>query len=381
MEEKIKISRRKKILQIILGVFLIVILFCGIFYYFIFIPREQEKEAERARESKEAWIQSSLHNNPEALQNSFADDVQNGVNDQYTKADAYWITHRYSDTLGNVYEIYDYIQSRPHLAFIQTEADLIYPKIFEKIRNRTINVGTDNARYAYLAYIEVLKKHGYTDIAGLGTASNQYAKTAYFNTTILSEIAKDDEDVPRVSKYISRDIEKSIKFANYAKKDVVKIMNGELTDKDVPARDILVGLNQYAAALRYRQSVGADYSSPKTADEIFDFTTEYTRTNAPQLVYFTALLNASTMAILQPEDPQKIKEALYPILNFDKKKDQILDASILHYIIDARFQERTEVRMSDFDIYSRRSITRLADRVHAFRLWLIGNGWTEEDFR
>ena len=36
MEEKIKISRRKKILQIILGVFLVVILFCGIFYYFIF---------------------------------------------------------------------------------------------------------------------------------------------------------------------------------------------------------------------------------------------------------------------------------------------------------------------------------------------------------
>ncbi|MBP6889315.1 MAG: hypothetical protein KBC83_02330 [Candidatus Moranbacteria bacterium] len=376
MEEKIKISRRKKILQIILGVFLVVILFCGIFYYFIFIPREQEKEAERARESKEAWIQSTLHNNPEAIQNFFADDIQNGTNDQHTKADAYWIVHRYSDTRGNVYEIYDYIQSRPHLAFIQAEADLIYPDVFEGIRNRTVEVGTDYTRYAYLAYIEVLKNHGYIDIAGLGTASNQYAKTAYFNTVILSEMAQDDKTALAVSKYISRDIEKSIQFADYAKDDVVRIMNGELTDKDLPARDILVGLNQYAAALRYRQSVGADYSSPKTADEVFDFATEYARNNVPQLVYFTGILNASTLVILNPEDPQKIKEALYPFLNFTKKKDEISDGSILHYIIDARFQDRKAI-----DIYSKRNVARLASRVHAFRLWLIGYGWTEEDFR
>ena len=125
MEEN-EISRKKRNLRKLIGVsaFFITV-FLAAFYYLIILPREEKRESERAQRSRESWIASVLHNSPEALQNSFSDDVKNGVNDQYTKADAYWITHRYSDTLGNIYEIYDYIQSRPHLAFIQTEAEVM----------------------------------------------------------------------------------------------------------------------------------------------------------------------------------------------------------------------------------------------------------------
>jgi hypothetical protein len=380
-QEKKKETLKKRsiifIIIVLLGLFL-----CTIFYFLVTAEKKPDEESvKRSNKSTEVWKASVLHNSPEALQNSFSDDVKNGVNDQYTKADAYWITHRYSDTLGNVYEIYDYIQSRPHLMFIQKDAEMIYPKIFEKIKSREVVIGTDFARYAYLAYIEALKNHGYTDIAGIGTASNQYAKTAYFNHTIAQQTL-DENFRKRALKFQKRDIKKSIEFAKLAQGDVVKILDGELTEQDMPARDILVGLNQYAAALRYRQFVGADYSSPKSADEIFKFTTEYTRKHVPELAYFTSILNASTLAILEPEDPQQIKEALYPILNLDTTKVQLLDASIVRYILNARFEQRQEeVRMADLDIYGRRNVVRLASRVHAFRLWLIANGWTDDDFR
>ncbi len=381
MEEN-EISRKKRNLRKLIGVsaFFITV-FLAAFYYLIILPREEKRESERAQRSRESWIASVLHNSPEALQNSFSDDVKNGVNDQYTKADAYWITHRYSDTLGNIYEIYDYIQSRPHLAFIQTEAEVIYPEVFERIKKKDVGIGTNFARYAYLAYIEVLKNHGYMDIAGIGTASNQYAKTAYFNTTIANHLSNKNKKVAnRITRFIGRDTEKSIEFANYAQEDVVRILDGKLTDKDMPARDILVGLNQYAAGLRYRQSIGANYDSPKSADEIFDFTTKYAREKVPQLTYFTGLLNASTMAILNPEDPRKIKEALYPILNLDTKKVSLLDASIVHHIIDAKFEPKNGILMADLDMYGKRNVVRLASRVHEFKLWLMANGWTEQDF-
>ena len=381
MEEEIKINKQKKLWRILGALAFFVLVFLMAFYYLIILPREEKRESERAKRSHESWIASTLHNSPEALQNSFSDDVKNGVNDQYTKADAYWITHRYSDTLGNVYEIYDYIQSRPHLAFIQVEAETIYPEVFERLKKHEVGIGTNFARYAYLAYIEVLKNHGYMDISGIGTASNQYAKTAYFNTTIANHLSNKDKKVAnRITRFIGRDTEKSIEFANYAKEDVVKILDGKLTDKDIPARDILVGLNQYAAGLRYRQAIGVDYDSPKSADEIFDFTTEYARKYVPQLTYFTAILNASTLSILNPEDPRKIKEALYPILNLDTKKASLLDASIVHHIIDAKFEPKNGILMADLDMYGKRNVVRLASRVHEFKLWLMANGWTEKDF-
>ena len=127
---------------------------------------------------------SLLGGDPKKLQNLFLEDIKNGKNDKFTKSAAYFITHRFFDNGGNIYEIYDYINAHPELAFLK-EAEKIYPNIFDQIHKRTLpSIYVDRSYYAYLAYVEILNKHGYSDIAALGTAANQYAKLAHNNTAI-----------------------------------------------------------------------------------------------------------------------------------------------------------------------------------------------------
>lgn len=374
------LKKRKRLVMVSFFFFILAVLLLILFFYYQAITSKQ-RMAEREAKSKDDWIASTLRDQPEGVQNAFADDVKNGVNDQYTKADAYWITHRYFDTSGDIYEIYDYVNSRPQLAFLEKEAEAIYPDIFERLKKRDVPVATDSARLACLAYIEALKNHGYTDIAGLGTAANQYAKTAYFAQVLADEIADRGRAEARAIR-VKRNIEKAIEFEGYSRDSVQAVLDGKVTDKDVPARDILVGLNQYAGSLRYLEALGVKQDSPRNAKEIFAFALEYSRKNVPQLLFFTSLLDASTLAISNPENPQELKEALYPILNFDTKKNKLSDQSILNHVIDARFEPTPlDIESTPLDIYSRRNVVRLASRVNAFRLWLVENGWTEEDFK
>lgn len=333
----------------------------------------------RVRESNDAFDSSMLRNSPTSLQNLVIHDLQNGINDKVTKSALYFITHRYFDNGGNIYEIYDYIESHPELAFLK-EAEKIYPKWFEQIKRKELPPSfVERTLYVYLAYVEVLEKHGYTDVAALSTAANQYVKTAYFTTTIAQEMSK--KAGAKRSARAPQDIEKAKVFLAAAQKDVSDILDGKLTEEDVTPRDILVGLNQYAAALRYFKALGINVSSLKNDKEIFLYATEYAHRQVPQLVHFTALLNASTLALLDDSDPKEIKQALYPILEFDTN-GSFLPNSILHKVIDSRFEPKPDdVGSTNQDIYSKRNTLRLASKVPEFQTWLMANGWTEADFQ
>lgn len=373
-------QNRGRLLLIILGflVFLGAATYTGVFFY---KKSEAKKVAdERIARNNEAYYASLMQNSPTALQDFLMRDILNGVNDKMTKSAAYFITHRFFDNGGNIYEVYDYIEKNPEIAYINQEASAIYPKIFDQIKNRTLpTTYVDRGFYAYLAYAEVLKNRGYADVATLGTAANQYAKLAYFAFALSKEITPAE----RKNRFAfeQRDRAKALEFMKEARKYIAPLVDGELTEQDIDKRSILVGLNQYAAAYRYLRAMGIQVEVDKNGKEIFAFTTEYAYRNIPELVLFTALLNASTLAILDSPTSADIRSALYPILDVDPVGN-LSKFGILKKVLDSRFDKKpAKIGDSNMDLYSKRNQLRLSSKVPEFKAWLIAGGWTEADFQ
>lgn len=385
-------NRKKGAVIIVLGVVLVGLLAYGAFSWYqkrLFL-KERLNEESYSRINNEAYLESYLGNDPKLLHDSFAADVQNNLNDKFTKSDAYFITHRYFDNGGNIYEIYDYVESHPQLVFLK-EAEGIYPGIFDQIKNKTLTTipYSTPSLYAALAYMEILDKYGYADIAALGTLANQYAKTAYFT----KRRAADGGFPPGVdsSSVIKNNVRKAVSFEIKARDSMMETLknNGFVVGnlkariksleeeplKDILPHSLLVGLNQYAACLRYLEAVGEDISvinSPMNAEEIFAFNMSFSKKNAPELKMFTSLLNASTLSLVT-ENVDLLKKSLQPILAFDTKKTN--PQGIVQGIINAK-----DDKFTGYDIYSKKNITALARKVPEFKAWLISNGWKSEDF-
>jgi len=370
--EETKTYVLKKIAAIFV-VLVVIFLLTAIYYQFVIVPKN------RVTQQTNAYQASLLQDKPETLQNLLASDIKNGTNDMYTKSAAYFITHRYFDNGGNMYEIYDYINAHPELSFLK-EAEKIYPDTFKRLEDGTMaHDYSDAGLYAYLAYSEVLAKHGYVDVALRGTVANQYAKMAYFSKVAMQEKSK-NEPVPGNYQYMAHDIRKAIGYAQKAQGDIVKILNGELTSKDLPARDILVGLNQYASAVRYLEALQANYSSPVSAKDIFAFTTDYSYRNVRELYLFTSLLNASTLTLSSSSTVAEIRNALFPILDYGAKGDK--PVGIMEKIVNARLEKKPLlVTDINFDMYGKRNVAVLGNKVPEFKAWLMKNDWQESDFK
>lgn len=367
--------------RIIISILSLVVIFAisfGVFYFFKITY--EKKELDKIRQRDNAYYESLLLNKPTNLQNIFVEDINKGVNNMNTKSAAYFITHRFFDNNGNIYEIYDYVESHPELSFMK-EAEAIYPDIFEKVKKKELPaVYTYASFYAYLAYVEVLHKYGYADIAALATAANQYAGNMYFRVTIAKELT--EKEKVEYLKNKERDIKKALWFFDLANGDAEKILEGKLTTSDVPARDILVGLNQYGSALRYLAALGVNATSTKTSGEVFAFAVDYASHFVPELNIFTALINASTLAILDSSTKEEVKTALLPILNFDTKKQNQQNEKVISRIVEAKFEQKPEdVTRTRMDVYSKRNILLLTSRVPEFKSWLMSNGWAESDFK
>lgn len=384
-DEKVNNISHKKL---IVALFVLVIFF--IISFFVFYLAEKNKSnkiAERDSayyesllQKDKAYYESLLQNKPSALQNSFAEDIKGGINDADTKSSAYFITHRFFDNGGDVYEIYDYVESHPELSFLK-EAENIYPEVFKELKDKTLSTKFSyEPYYVYLAYVEILYKYGYTDIAGLGTVANQYAAIAYKKMSLAKEMPANEGAL--YSKYTERDIKKSLEFLGLTNNDVEKILKGEITSVDMPARDILVGLNQYASALRYLEALGVNTTPPKTSREIFAFAMDYSSHFVIELNIFTSLINASTLAILNSSTSDEIKVALSPILSFDTKKPNSYKGSVIRKIINSRLEEKpAKISDTKTSFYSKRNAQLLASKVPDFKVWLMSNGWVESDFK
>lgn len=362
----------KKRAMIVLGVIVVIVLCYAVFQKRNVIwPKDRSGDTSFVDKYNAAYDVAGGTGKPEALQNLFEEDIKNGINDKYTKSEIYFITHRYFDNGGNIYEIYDYVNSRPDLKFLQV-AELIYPSIFRKIKEKTLPTSlSSDATFALLAYFEVLEKEGYADLATLSTAANQYAKLAYF-VSIAPEQMPPGTDV---AKNIDFKVKKSLSFETKARQGIVDIFGGKLTSQDMPVRDIIVGLNQYASTLRFFEFLKVGFDSPKTASEIFAFAKEYAKQNDPSWALFTGYLDASTLLYVNAGSDE-IKTALQPILDYDTKVQKPQKGKLIYKIIISRLDKRINL-----DMYGRRHVINLANKVPEFKDWLVANGWIENDFR
>ncbi len=335
-------------------------------------------DSPRAHESRAAIFSSLIVDKPEQLQSFLIQDLQKGQNDQFTKAAAYFITHRYFDTGGNIYDIYDYVQAHSELAFLK-EAESRYPEYFALVKNGTLpKTHTDRGTLVYLAYAEVFAEHGYADTALLSTIANQYARTSYFSKLH----AEDTQDATEKARFLGIEKQggdKAIEYIAKAKVEVDKILAGTLTYQDVPALEITVGLNQYASALRYLKAHGLDAGVPDNSEKIFAESTKWANTDI--FASFTALLNASTLAITHDYDPAKYAEILKPIYTWDTTKVPPIKGGAIDKILKTKNEVvPPEISKHPYGEYTRANISVLATLSPEFRAWLIKNGWKESDF-
>lgn len=332
------------------------------------------------KEDNSRYYASLYQNEPTALQDSFVKDVGDGMNGGETKADIYFILHRYIDNGGNIYEIYDYIASHPELAFLK-EAETIYPKDFELIKKRRLPFTySDQGMYAYLAYTEIVEKHGYADVAALGTGANQYAKMAYYKRMIIRDKTEGKSlNYPNYRETdVKRDISKAVYFAKKAQGEIVKIIDDKTALGDTRSIDTLFGTEEYASALRYLAALKVNFTSPRTAQETFSFATEFAYHSLPELYLTVSLTNASTLLLVGSSTNNEIRNAVFPF--FDLKPTINGEKTIIDRILRAR-TEKPASRYRDLDIDSLRNIVALGNKVPEFKAWLVSNGWAEDDFR
>lgn len=372
-------SNRKQIF-LLLGLFVVI----GVIVYFWYQYKLIQDERFKRVRMNGAYLESLQNNNPIPLQQLFLEGVRKGDKDNYTKSNGYFVTHRFFDNGGDIYEVYDYINGHPELAFLK-EAEEIYPEMFKRIREHTLSPNSSGmSTHAYLAYLEILDKYGYAGVANRGTLASQYAKLAWLAKT-QPEAFRGQTGAKTQENWYRTRIDKAVLYANKVQPDIMKVLDGTFDATTVPERDILVGLNQYAAALRYFQALKVDFSSPKNASEIFAFSTDYARQYVPILAPFTSLLDASTLMLVSPKSTEGIREAIRPIFEHEITGDELNRGIYYRLAVLAKTYSIARYRNSetindDYSLYGKINMVDLARAVPDFKNWLMKYGWVESDF-
>lgn len=328
--------------------------------------------------SGERYRESLFKNNPDAVRDSFVAAVKRRGIDEWTQLDAYFFTHRYIDNGGNIYELYDFIDKNTELAFMK-EAESIYPEVFTNIRDRRVPFTySDQGIYAYLAYLEVLEKHGYANAAMLSTAANQYAKLAYYKKGIREE--KSVGKLPTYPDYTKAEIASDLKRGQFfypKAEEATRVIMSAPERMDPAVLDAVYAGEQLGSAWRYFSGYGSAVDSEVSATEAFAFATRSASRGVPELYLYVSLSNASTALLVESTTPIELRNAIYPFL--DIRDGRIKQSGIVEKVIRARI-DPVGARFRDLDLYSRKNIAELGRRVPEFKSWLISNGWKEQDF-
>lgn len=349
---------------IITSVVAVVFVFGILGYFYLFKSNPSESKI------NEFYIEGSLRNNPKPLQDYFLSNVKTNKNDKNTKMAAYWIGHRFNDNGGDVKEIYDYIQSNPSLSFLN-EAEQIYPKNFAELKEGKILKDSYAASYINLAYMEVLEKYGYADVAMLGTLANKYAEFAYYNRNLLANATSSDY-VDIFNKLYVKNSEKSLSYFKKASPLIKEIIDGkdDITI-DTDTRDVLVGINQYMLASAYYKSLGIDSGSVYDIDKLYMFADAFSKKNVPSLYHFTHYLYLVSLGLngeIKLKTESYLDSVAYPITVLGD--DKYVTKMILHSKWENSFYGKENLRM-------------IGSHSGVFRNWLIKNsdsGWKETDF-
>ncbi|MEN9552382.1 MAG: hypothetical protein RI935_759 [Candidatus Parcubacteria bacterium] len=302
---------------------------------------------------------------PAVLQNFLVDSLSKGINDDATKSAAYWISHRYFDTDGDIYEIYDFIQKNPSLSFLQDEARAIYPESFQNVEAKLSAKGGRDSFNVWLAYMEGLEKNNLLALPGLSTLANKYIEgVANF------EAGRDKKQKVGTSTEarIKINTDKSLYYATKAEGDLVKVMAGDVS-MFATKNDAVVALTQYATTLQFYKLLGIKHVSPYSADAVYDKARELSV--GTTLNMFTSFVRATMLVKTGEATSEKITEYLSPIMSVTGVVEQ---KSFVYKIINAK-------TLGLSGIYSYENIRTLANKSEKFKGYLESMGWTAGDFR
>jgi hypothetical protein len=335
---------------------------------------ENEETIDRTIEVNNA-LSESVSGSPEALQEFITKEIAAGNNDDATKAAVYWVSHRYFDNGGNIYEIYNFIEAAPEVAFLK-EAENIYPDMFATIKSTEVANWSYESLMALLAYYEIIDRNGYADISLWGTAANKYAEQAYKNIPNPSDSVEKAADRKR---YYDMTVGKSTQFLMNAHAFVINntMTSGSLNDlRNLPESmlkdNILVGLNQYASAIQNLKGAGAQVPTQLSPIEIFEFNSKYAEEFVPRLYLFTNYLYATALVYGGDATPETVALPLKRAVDYMTERNNEGPGTIQR-IINSK-------TAGESGVFQYSTTKTLAELNPEFKAWLKASGWKDSDF-
>lgn len=331
-------------------------------------------------EFREVLEESVSGNDPKPLQDFFADRVGENINNEATKSAIYWITHRYFDNGGDIYEIYDFIEARPEVAFLK-EAEKAYPAIFDAIRARTVANYSRDSLLALLSYYDVIDAKGYADIAIWGMAANKYAELAQGGLRMheANPRAKYSASSTSPLLYMTNMIDRSFYYVykTHAFLELNTARTGtldELLGLPMIPDDLLVGLNQYSAAVENLRAVGHVFQTPFLTADLYEFNAQLAEKQVPRLYFFTNYLYASALVNGGSATKENVAIPLERALAYAESTDPLEWRASVSRVINAKTAAET-------GMYSYETVKTLASLNTGFKEWLGKQGWIEGDFK
>ena len=328
---------------------------------------------------EDALLLSNLGTDPKPLQNYFAEQVAVGNKDDATKSALFWITHRFFDNGGNIYEIYDFVNEREEVAFLK-KAETLDPEAFKLVKDKKAQPYDAPSFVVLLSYFEIARRDGYANFAMLGLGANKYAEMAYYDAYRAFTPGQDKEQKKKLELLAFMNLGKSRAFY----RDAIQILNeatkktGKLSDLETGGMridDIVVGLNQIATAQAFYRYFNESMDTKFLTGDIFSYNVDLTRRLYPRLYFFTNYSWAASNVIDGTTTPFVVSEPLTNVIAYGRaNKGSERPAGSLLRVINAR----TNREKSTFSVGN---AVRLGNSFKPFKDWLIENGWKETDFR
>jgi hypothetical protein len=363
---------KRYIKYVLVAIFLLVVSSVLVLYYKNLTNTNQKTRSALILDKKnfKDYIDlNPLRNEVTPLQNYLLSDIKAGKNDDFTKSAAYWMSHRYFDNGGDIYEIYDYVKANPELAFLN-EAELLVPDDFAALKKgRVENYGGPSFR-AYIAYLEVLEKYGYLGLPGLSTLASKEISTVFNANKAQAYFASSSLPLEKYKEKLKSNINKSLYYAEKAKIDLDKVMKGD-TSGFVSVNDAVVGLTQYASALQMYKALKIDFKSDYTTDQVFDMSAKLAKPTV--LSYFTSYSRLYSYILTKEINAENVKVPLSVIYD-SPFQEEYRPGTFLYRIINSKSGTTGK------GIYSYETTRELAKYSPEFKDWLKKHGWVDQDF-
>ena len=367
-------QRKNLFLPIVAGVVLVVIVYSTL--ETLVFTRSTEQV--RKETTNEVIRLSTTGADQQALQNFAIAELQDGKNDDLVKSAIFWITHRFFDNGGNIYEIYDFINSHPEVAFLK-DAEKIYPDAFQEIRDKKVTAYDVQSTLALLAYYESAQKHGYANISMLGLAANKYAELAhlfYQKAKLTKDAATKDKQQRTAFNLLGRSRNFSILINDFITKNATTTRTlADLKNIGLRDEDLLVGLNQYASAQYFYRGLKQQTVSLYPPETIFAFNVQFAREKVPRLYFFTNYLWAVGNVVAGTANVMTLARPLSNVIEYGKaNKGSERAAGSLSRVLNAN-------KDKEGSVFSHENAKVLAKGYPPFKVWLKENGWTDKDFK